>query len=85
MNVSRSSGLGTKKTILALGVALLPAWSWAQSSVTLYGTLDTGLLFTSKTHNPTTGTNGGKQVSLINGGLEPSISAFSGRKTSVAD
>ncbi|WP_176046378.1 porin [Burkholderia sp. BCC1644] len=72
MNVSRSSGLGTKKTILALGVALLPACSWAQSSVTLYGTLDTGLLFTSKTHNPTTGTNGGKQVSLINGGLEPS-------------
>ncbi|AXF22809.1 porin [Burkholderia pyrrocinia] len=72
MNVSRSPGLGTKKTILALGIALLPVWSWAQSSVTLYGTLDVGVLFTNKTLNSTTGANGGKQFSLINGGLEPS-------------
>ncbi|MBU9222259.1 porin [Burkholderia multivorans] len=72
MNVSRSSGLGTKKTIFALGIAMLPAWSWAQSSVTLYGTLDVGMLFTSKTLNAATGANRGKQFSLINGGLEPS-------------
>ena len=72
MNVSRSSGLGTKKTIFALGIALLPAWTWAQSSVTLYGTLDVGMLFSSKTIDSATGANRGKQFSLINGGLEPS-------------
>jgi predicted porin len=37
---------------------------YAQSSVTLYGTLDIGLLYTNKSLSPT-GQNGGKQISLI--------------------
>ncbi|VWC80809.1 porin [Burkholderia lata] len=72
MNVRPLPGRLKKKTILVLGISILPAWTWAQSSVTLYGTLDTGFLYTSKTRNAATGGNGGKQFGLINGGLEPS-------------
>ncbi|MBN3796605.1 porin [Burkholderia sp. Ac-20392] len=72
MNVRPLPGFFKKKTILVLGVSILPAWTWAQSSVTLYGTLDTGFLYTSKTRNAATGGNSGKQFGLINGGLEPS-------------
>ncbi|MFM0149459.1 porin [Paraburkholderia sp. RL18-085-BIA-A] len=40
----------------------------AQSSVTIYGVVDGGLLYTSKTSNPQTGINSGRQVSIIDGG-----------------
>jgi predicted porin len=40
----------------------------AQSSVTLFGVVDGGLLYTSKTLNPATGANAGKQLSMIDGG-----------------
>jgi predicted porin len=50
----------------------------AQSSVTLYGLLDTGVLYTSKTESATTGQNAGKNFSLINGGLTPSIFGLTG-------
>jgi len=44
----------------------------AQSSVTLYGIVDAGLLYTSKTANSATGENSGKQFSLIDAGSIPS-------------
>lgn len=44
----------------------------AQGSVTLYGVVDAGLLYTSKTLNSETGQNAGKQFSLIDAGLSPS-------------
>jgi predicted porin len=44
----------------------------AQSSVTLYGIADGGLLYTSKTIDATTGLNAGKQFSFTDSGLSPS-------------
>jgi predicted porin len=44
----------------------------AQSSVTLYGLLDGGLLYTSKTLNETTGRNAGHQFAMIDSGQAPS-------------
>jgi predicted porin len=41
----------------------------AQSSITLYGNIDGGLLYTSKTLNSATGTNAGHQFSAIDSGL----------------
>jgi predicted porin len=69
-----------KKTMLALGISLLPACVSAQSNITLYGTLDVGFLFTNKTLNAPTGGDGGKQFSLINAGLEPSNFGLQGQE-----
>ncbi|SIO72029.1 Outer membrane protein (porin) [Burkholderia sp. GAS332] len=44
----------------------------AQSSVTLYGVVDGGLLYTSRTPDPTTGQNAGRQFSMIDSGSSPS-------------
>ena len=44
----------------------------AQSSVTHYGVIDGGLLYTSKTVNPATGQNEGKQFSMLDSGMAPS-------------
>lgn len=80
MHVRQSFRLPLKRTILSFGLSLLPACVLAQSSVTLYGTLDVGLLFTNKTLDTATGENGGKQFSLINGGLEPSNFGLQGQE-----
>ncbi|WP_179403932.1 porin [Burkholderia guangdongensis] len=50
----------------------------AQSNVTLYGVVDSGILYTSKTRNPATGQNAGHQFSLITGGLTPSLFGLKG-------
>ncbi|WP_084688265.1 porin [Paraburkholderia oxyphila] len=50
----------------------------AQSSVTLYGVVDAGILYTSKTLDLTTGQNAGHQFSLISGGMTPSLFGFKG-------
>ncbi len=52
----------------------------AQSSVTLYGALDGGLIYTSRTLNLENGQNAGKQFSLINGGMIPSTFGLTGRE-----
>jgi len=51
---------------------------YAQSSITLYGILDAGLLYSSKTVNATTGQNTGKQFSMIGAGLTPSVFGLTG-------
>lgn len=54
--------------IICTASLLLADFAHAQSSVTLFGVIDGGLLYTSKTLNPNTGTNAGKQFALIDGG-----------------
>jgi predicted porin len=62
----------TKIKLFAIAASLLAAGaSHAQSSVTLYGVLDAGLLYTSKTLNAA-GANAGRQFSMIDGGSEGS-------------
>jgi len=69
----------TKRKIVA-GIAMLifASVGRAQSSVTLYGLLDAGLLYTSKTENSATGQNSGKQFSLIDAGSVPSEFGLAG-------
>lgn len=60
------------KLIAAVAGMLAGSVAYAQSSVTLYGLVDGGLLYTSKTLNTTTGQNAGKQFSMIDSGTSPS-------------
>lgn len=62
----------TKRNIFAgVAIMLFAGAAYAQSSVTLYGIADAGLLYTSKTASAT-GQNAGKQFSLIDSGSAPS-------------
>lgn len=61
---------------VVLGTVSLSAH--AQSSVTLFGVVDAGILYTSKTLNPTTGLNAGHQFSMITGGMTPSLFGLRG-------
>ncbi|OYD73814.1 porin [Paraburkholderia hospita] len=56
------------QAIVFLASLLLGGFANAQSSVTLFGVIDGGLLYTSKTLNAQTGANAGKQLSVIDGG-----------------
>jgi predicted porin len=66
--------------MVVAGVAtlLLSGATYAQSSVTLYGIVDGGLLYTSKAADATTGQNAGKQFSMIEGGVTPSVFGLTG-------
>jgi len=70
----------TGRVGVALGVALLLSCgvAQAQSSVTLYGVVDGGLLYTSKTLNPANGQNAGSTWAMYDGGLSPSRFGFRG-------
>jgi predicted porin len=61
-----------KQTIATLILLSTAGLVHAQSSVTLYGVVDSGLLYTSKSPGGATGQNAGKQFSLIDSGLDPS-------------
>lgn len=61
---------------LLLGTTVLPAN--AQSSVTLYGVVDAGILYTSKTLDSNTGQNAGRQFSMMTGGMTPSLFGLKG-------
>ncbi|MGU7779069.1 porin [Burkholderia sp. PU8-34] len=69
-------------TRLAVAAAVLAAAAVpsarAQSSVTLYGVVDAGILYTSKSVNPATGQNAGHQFSMITGGMTPSLFGLKG-------
>ena len=63
----------------------LPVWFWPrpdcprmQSSVTLYGVVDAGILYTTKAIDPKTGLNAGHQVSMVTGGMTPSLFGLKG-------
>jgi predicted porin len=68
----RMAGIAGAASLLLSGAA------HAQSSVTLYGIVDGGLLYTSKTLNPATGGNAGKQFSFVDGGSAPSQFGLTG-------
>lgn len=67
-------------TALGICVAGITAASTAsaQSNVTLYGIVDTGLIYTSKSPDPITGRNAGKQFSTVDSGLTPSLFGLNG-------
>jgi predicted porin len=66
------------KVLVAVAMFVLVASARAQSSVTLYGVLDSGLVYVSKSLNPATGGNGGHLFSAVNGNLAPSVFGLSG-------
>lgn len=80
MNLCRLLKCAVRRKTLVIGALLLPGAAWAQSSVTLYGVLDTGLLYTSKTFNPATGQNLGKSFGFVSSSLEPSTFGLSGQE-----
>ncbi|PCE23967.1 porin [Paraburkholderia acidicola] len=64
--------------LLCTSLAGVGTVAHAQGSVTLYGIVDSGILYTSKTLNPATGQNAGHQFSVITGGLSPSVFGLKG-------
>lgn len=67
----RMAGIASAAGLLLSGAA------HAQSNVTLYGVVDGGLLYTSKTLDATGG-NGGKQFSFVDGGSAPTQFGLTG-------
>jgi predicted porin len=63
---------GRTRWALAAALALSCGMARAQSSVTLYGVVDGGILYTSKTLDPATGKNAGSTFAMYDGGLSPS-------------
>ena len=61
----RAAGCAGAASLMLCGAA------HAQSSVTLYGVVDGGLLYTSKTLDAATGGNAGKQFSFLDSGSAP--------------
>lgn len=64
--------------LLGLLLGSIGTVAHAQSSVTLYGTLDIGMLYTSRTLDPASGRNAGRQFSLTTGGMSPSVVGLRG-------
>ena len=71
-----------KPFTVAVGVVMgsVGTAAHAQSSVTLYGIVDTAILYTSKTFDPATGQNAGHQLSLVTGGQAPSLFGLKGEE-----
>lgn len=80
MSSSGAFRFALKRMAVLVAVSSLPVTVWAQSSVTLYGVLDAGLIYTNKSYNPATGQNGGKQFEMISSGLEPSVFGLTGQE-----
>jgi predicted porin len=63
----------------ALAAALcMTSLAHAQSSVTLYGIADAGILYLSKTAGPSSSQSGGAQVAVTNSGYLPSVFGLKG-------
>jgi predicted porin len=73
--------LNTRKTfvksLIGASAMLFAAASYAESSVTLYGIVDGGLLYLSKTRNAAGG-NGGKFIGFTDSGQMPSLFGLTG-------
>ncbi|AIO36071.1 porin [Burkholderia pseudomultivorans] len=68
----------TRTICAALLGAAASTGAFAQSSVTLYGNLDTALLYTSKTLDSTTGQNAGHQFAMTDTGMTPTTFGLTG-------
>lgn len=66
------------KVVTSAAAIVFVGVAHAQSSVTLYGIVDSGFLYTNKTLDTATGANAGKQFSLINAGLSASRFGLTG-------
>jgi predicted porin len=73
-------GSSASRQVLFLVATLVPATAWAQSSITLYGTVDAGLLYTNKSLDVPTGQNGGKQFKFVSSGMVPSVLGLRGQE-----
>ncbi|WP_321882901.1 porin [Burkholderia cepacia] len=75
-----TQSLFRKRLIVAVGLLLgtTVESANAQSSVTLYGVVDAGILYTSKAINPNNGQNAGHQFSMMTGGMTPSLFGLKG-------
>ncbi|WP_082854988.1 porin [Paraburkholderia phytofirmans] len=71
-----------KRFAVAAGIVLgnVGTAAHAQSSVTLYGIVDSAILYTSKTLDLANGQNAGHQFSLITGGQAPSLFGLKGEE-----
>jgi predicted porin len=68
-----------KKSLLALAVlGAFAGAAQAQSSVTIYGIVDTGVTYTSKAQTPAGGTNTGSKFALNSGNIQGSRIGFKG-------
>ena len=72
--------MSSKKMVLSVALlgAVASAPSFAQSSVTLYGDLDAGLLYTNRTPGANAGQNAGHQFSFMDTGLTPTVFGLKG-------
>lgn len=69
-----------RKICVGLTALFAVGVTYAQSSVSLYGVMDGGLLYTSKTLNAITGQNGGKQFSMVDSSLAASEFGLQGQE-----
>ena len=67
-----------KLPIACIGGASVIGSACAQSSVTLYGRVDAGLLYMSRTLNAKTGLNDGHQLAAVDGGNSPTVFGLTG-------
>jgi len=68
-----------KKSLLALAVlGAFAGAAQAQSSVTIYGIVDTGVTYTSKAQTPAGGTNTGSKFAMNSGNIQGSRIGFKG-------
>ena len=68
-----------KKSLLALAVlGAFAGAAQAQSSVTIYGIVDTGITYTSKVQTPAGGTNTGSKFAVNSGNIQGSRIGFKG-------
>jgi len=65
------------KTAVVASTVMLATAAHAQSSVTLYGIADAGLIYQSKTQSPTGG-NGGRLLGFTDSGMMPSLFGLKG-------
>ncbi|HXZ10353.1 MAG TPA: porin [Paraburkholderia sp.] len=66
-----------KRIAVLVAVSAVPITVWAQSNVTLYGVLDAGLMYTSKSYGAN-GQNSGKLFEMVSSGMEPSMFGLTG-------
>ena len=75
----KNRGLDAVFVACAVATVLCSPNTHAQSSVTLYGTLDVGMLYTNRTVDAA-GQNGPRQFSLVNAGFSPSRFGVAGHE-----
>ena len=68
------------KILWLLGAGAMAVDAKAQSNVTLYGVVDSGILYATRTYDPITATTGRRKMSMIDAGMGPSEIGFTGKE-----